>query len=342
MARRNPSPGLARLQKARAREVGATMMTGRKFQSPPLLALAPQSDHGSAARAETEAFFQYGPPQSFFELSWLALQKARVREVGARTDDRTQSSLPPLSWLAPQSDHGSAACAETEAFFQYGPPQSFFELSWLALQKARQGANFNKPPPLTARSAVRSKARAREVGARVMAGRKFLSPPLLALAPQSDHGSAARAETEAFFQYGPPQSFFELTWLALQKARVREVAQRLMTRRKFLSPSLLWLAPQSDHGSAACAETEAFFQYGPPQSFFELRWLALQKARAREIGATMMTGRKFLSPPLLALAPQSDHGSAACAETEAFFQYGPPQSFFELYKRHACGKLRND
>ena len=93
------------------------------------------------------------------------------------------------------------------------------------------------------------------------------------------------------------------SWLALQKAR-REV-------RKFLSPPLLWLAPQSDHGSAACAETEAFFQYGPPQSFFELSWLALQKARAREVAQRLMTGRKFLSPPLLWLAPQSDHGSAA-------------------------------
>ena len=39
-----------------------------------------------------------------------------------------------------------------------------------------------------------------------------------------------------------------------------------------------------------------------------------------------MTGRKFLSPPLLWLAPQSDHGSAARAEAEAVFQYGPPQS----------------
>ena len=107
-----------------------------------------------------------------------------------------------------------------------------------------------------------------------------------------------------------------------------KLAQGLMTGRKVLSPS--WLAPQSDHGSAACAETEAFFQYGPPQSFFELSWLALQKARAREVGATMMTGRKFLSPSLLWLAPQSDHGSAARAETEAFFQSGPPQSFFEL------------
>ena len=176
----------------------------------------------------------------------------------------------------------------------------------------------------------------------MMTGRKFLSPPLFALAPQSDHGSAACAETEAFFQYGPPQSFFELSWLALQKARAREVAQQLMTGRKILSPPLLWLAPQSDHGSAARAETEAFFSYGPPQPFFELSWLALQKARAREVGATMMTGRKFLRPPLLWLAPQSDHGSAACAETEAFFQYGPPQSFFQCPTKSTSGSWRND
>ena len=95
-------------------------MIGRKILSPPLLWLAPQSDHGSAACAETD--FQYGPPQSFFELS--ALQKARAREVGATIDDRAQISQPPLLWLAPQSDHGSAARAETEAFSQYGPPQS--------------------------------------------------------------------------------------------------------------------------------------------------------------------------------------------------------------------------
>ena len=109
-----------------------------------------RADHGSAARAETEAFFQYGPPQSFFQLSWLALQKAR-REVG----DKAQISKLPLLWLAPQSDHGSAACAETEAFFQYGPPQSFFQLSWLALQKARREvgatiddrAQISHPPP---------------------------------------------------------------------------------------------------------------------------------------------------------------------------------------------------
>ena len=81
------------------------------------------------------------------------------------------------------------------------------------------------------------KERAREVGARMMAGRKFLRPPLLALAPQSDHGSAACAETVAFFQYGPPQSFFKVTWLALQKARAREVAQRLMTTNFSAPPS---------------------------------------------------------------------------------------------------------
>ena len=105
-----------------------------------------------------------------------------------------------------------------------------------------------------ARSAVRS----RECRVRGALQKKHAPPLSARLAPQSEHGSAARTETEAFFQYGPPQSFFKLTWLALQKARVREVAQRLMTRRKFLSPSLLWLAPQSDRGSAARAETEAF------------------------------------------------------------------------------------
>ena len=126
-----------------------------QISQPPLLWLAPQSDHGSAACAETEAFFQDCPPQSFFQLSWLALQKAR-REVGARTDDRAQISQPPLLWLAPQSDHG-------KAFFQHGL-QSFFKCN----------SNF--------------------------------SATLFWLAPQSDHGRAARAEAEAVFQHGPPQS----------------------------------------------------------------------------------------------------------------------------------------
>ena len=119
---------------------------------------------------------------------------------------------PPL-WLAPQSDHGSAACAETEAFLQYGPPQSF----------AEPGSPYKKN--------VRGK-----MAQGLMTGRKVLSPPLLALAPQSDHGSAARAETEAFFQYGPPQSFFELSWLALQKARVREVGARTDDRAQSSQP----------------------------------------------------------------------------------------------------------
>ena len=109
-------------------------------------------------------------------------------------------------------------------------------------------------------------------------GRKFLSPPLLWLAPQG----VPRARKLSFF------------------ATTDDRAQ-------ISQPPPLWLGPQSDHGSAACAETEAFFQYGPPQSFFEVSWLALQKARAREVGATMMTGPKFLRPPLLWLAPQSDH-----------------------------------
>ena len=176
-----------------------------------------------------------------------------------------------------------------------------------------------------------------------MTGRKVLSPPLSWLAPQSDHGSAARAETEAFFQFGPPQSFFELSCLALQKARARS-SRNDDDRAQISKPTLLALVPQSDHGSAARAETEAFFQDGPLQSFLQLSWLALQKAR-REVGATMMTGRKFLSPPLLWLAPQSDHGSAACAETEAFFQYGPPQSFFTSLARptkSTSGSWRKD
>ena len=75
-----------------------------------------------------EAFFQHGPLQRFFEFNStgsFALQKACAREVGATTDDRAQiSQPPPLLWLAPQSDLGSAARAETEAVFQYGPPQS--------------------------------------------------------------------------------------------------------------------------------------------------------------------------------------------------------------------------
>ena len=156
--------------------------------------------------------------------------------------------------------------------------------SWLALQKAR-----------------------REVC-------KFLSPPLLWLAPQSDHGSAACAETEAFFQYGPPQSFFELSWLTLHKARVREVAQRLMTGRKFLSPP--------SYGSLRNPIT------GVPRAR-KLKLFSKMAKRTRAGSWRNDDDRAQISqPPLLSLAPQSDHGSAACAETEAFFQYGPPQSFF--------------
>ena len=130
-------------------------MTGRKFLSPPLLWLSPQSDHGSAACAETEAFFQFGPPQSFFQLSWLALQKAR-REVGARTDDRAQISQPPPSYGSLRNPiTGVPRARKLKRFFQFGPPQSFFQLSWLALQKARREvgartddrAQISQPPP---------------------------------------------------------------------------------------------------------------------------------------------------------------------------------------------------
>ena len=91
-----------------------------------------------------------------------------------------------------------------------------------------------------------------------------------------------------------------------------------MTGRKFLSPRLLWLAPQSDHGSAACAETEAFFQYGSPQSFFQLSWLALQKAR-REVGATIGSLRNPIT------------GAPRARKLKLFS--GSP------YKKHAGGKL---
>ena len=145
----------------------------------------------------------------------------------------------------------------------------------------------------------------REVGAAMMTGRKFLSPPLLWLAPQSDHGSAACAETEAFFQYGPPESFFTLL-ARPTKSTSGSWRKDWMTGRKLLSPPLLWLAPQSDHGSAACAETDAFFQHGPLQPFFEFN-------SAGRPAKSTCAGRKFLSPPLLWLAPPSDRGSAARA-----------------------------
>ena len=189
-------------------------------------------------------------------------------------DDRARISKPPLLWLVPQSDHGSAACAETEAVFQHGPPQSFFQLSWLALQKARRevGATIG-PTKSTCAGSWRT-------------GRKLLRAPLLALVPQSDHGRAACAETEAFFQYGPPQSFFKLSWLALQKARAREVGATMMTGREFLCPPSYGSFRNPITGVPRARKLKAFFQHGPPQSFFELSWLALQKAR-REVGATI-------------------------------------------------------
>ena len=117
------------------------------------------------------------------------------------------------------------------------PPPSYGSLRnpITGVPRARKLKLFSNMARRNPFSSARQKARARKVCATMMTGRKFLTPPLLALAPQSDHGSVACAETEAFFQYG------------LQKARAREVAQRLMTGRKFLSPPLLWLAPQSDH-----------------------------------------------------------------------------------------------
>ena len=304
------------------------MMTGRKFLSPPLLALAPQSDHGSAARAETVAFFQYGPPQSFFELTQLALPAKSTRAGScATTNDKAQISQPPPSY-------GSLRNPIT------GAPRA---------RKLKLFCNMARRNPLQSLHVHGKLAQG------LMTGCKVLSPPFWRSLRNPITGVPRRAETEAFFQHGPPQSFFELSWLALQKARVRKVGARTedraqssqlrnpitgvprarklklfsnMARRnpfelsclalqkararswrnddraQISKPPVLALVPQSDHGSAARAETEAFLQYGPPQSFAE-------PARAREVGARTDDRVQSSQPPLLALAPQSDHGSAA-------------------------------
>ena len=67
-----------------------------------------------------------------------------------------------------------------------------------------------------------------------------------------------------------------------------------------------------------------------PQSFFELSWLALQKARAREVGATRMTGRKFLSPPSYGSLCNPITEVPRARKLKLFFQNGPLQSFFEF------------
>ena len=109
-------------------------MTGRKFLPPPFYGSL-RSPITGVPRARKLKLFSNVARRNPFS-SWSPYKK-HVR--GKRNDDdRAQISYPPLLRLVPQSDHGSAARAETEAFFQYGPPQSFFQLSWLALQKARR------------------------------------------------------------------------------------------------------------------------------------------------------------------------------------------------------------
>ena len=127
-----------------------------------------------------------------------------------------------------------------------------------------------------------------------MTRRKFLSFP--------SYGSLRNPITGVprarnFFPIWPTAILFPVKLACATKSTRAGSWRNDDDKAQLSKPPLLWLAPQSDHGSAACAETEAFFQYGPPQSFFELSWLALHKARAREVGATMMTRRKFLSPP---------------------------------------------
>ena len=48
------------------------------------------------ARSAIRSFFAVWPAAILCR-AWLALQKERAREVGARTDDRAQSSQPPRS-----------------------------------------------------------------------------------------------------------------------------------------------------------------------------------------------------------------------------------------------------
>ena len=130
------------------------LMTGRKVLSPPLSWLAPQSDHGSAARAETEAFFQYGPPQSFFELSCLALQKARARSW-RNNDDRAQISKPPPSYGSLRNPITGVPRARKLKLFSNMARRNPFSRYWLALKKARREvgartddrAQISKPPP---------------------------------------------------------------------------------------------------------------------------------------------------------------------------------------------------
>ena len=130
-------------------------------------------------------------------------------------------------------------------------------------------------------------------------------------------------ETEAFFSTWPAALLFRAK-LACPTKSTREVGATMMTGRKFLSPPLLWLAPQSDHGSAACAETEAFFQHGPLQSFFKFNSTGSPCNRhvRGKLAQRLTTGRKFLRPPLMARSavrsrergpPQSDCGGGRLA-----------------------------
>ena len=284
------------LQKARAREVGARMMTGRKFLRPPLLALAPQSRE-CRVRGNC-SFFPIWPAAVLFQANLARLTKSTRAGSCAATDDNIFLS-PPLLWLAPQSDHGSAACAETEAFLQYGPPQSF----------AEPGSPYKKN--------VRGK-----LAQGLMTGRKVLSPPALGACSAIRSRERRARGTEAFFPYGPPQSFFELSWLA------GKLAQGLMTGRKVLSPS--WLAPQSDHGSAARAETEAFFPIWPAAIFFRVKLACPTKSTRAGSWRNDDDRAQISKPPPSYGSLRNPITGVACAETEAFFQSGPPQSFFEL------------
>ena len=138
------------------------------------------------------------------------------------------------------------------------------------------------------------KARAREVGARMMTGRKFLR--LGARSAIRSRECRVRGNC-SFFPIWPAAVLFQANLARLTKS-TRAGSCAATDANKFLSPPLLWLAPQSDHGSAARAETKAFLQYGPPQSFAE-PGSPYKKNVHGKLAQGLMTGRKVLSPPAL-------------------------------------------
>ena len=153
-----------------------------------------------------------------------------------------------------------------------------------------------------ARFAVRSRE-CRAHGTRAGSWRKDDDRAQISIAPPLGARSAIRSRecrvrgNCSFFPIWPAAVLFQGNLARLTKS-TRAGSCAATDDNKFLSPPLSWLAPQSDHGSAACAETEAFLQYGPPQSFAE-PGSPYKKNVHGKLAQGLMTGRKVLSPPAL-------------------------------------------